>query len=301
MKKTLLSSFTLRAFMLVMTFLGAANAAWADEVTVTKEMTAIATANNWTTSSGSAAVCYTSFNLDDNITISTSGEANCGSFWGTDWRLYQAKSGNVTITAAENCTLKSITITYSNKNGGQLDGLDSDVATELSGSSVTYNITNSGSATNGQVKITKISVTYENGGTQTDTRQASDLTVSSESIEIDLSVPMDVRLVATTESTGAVTFTGYDESIITVTSINEKAIKVSPQAVGSTSIIVSVAADDNYKAGSKTVAVTISDSDNPEPGTKDTPYTVAEAVTFINTLGSSTSSSEVYVKGPEPE
>lgn len=294
MKKTLLSSFALRAFLLVMTLVGAVNAAWADEVTITKSLADIATENQWTQSAGNDAVCYTSFNLDDNITVSTSGQANCGSFWGEDWRLYQAKSGDVTIAAAEGCTLKSITITYGTKNNGKLD-IASGTATEVSGSSVTYTV--GGSSTNGQVKITSISVTYETGGTTPgDNRQASDLTVSQESIEIDLSVPQDVRLVATTQSTGAISYTGYDENIITVTPANDnKTAMVTAKAVGTTTITVAVEADNNYKAGSKEVAVKITDSSAPQHGTADAPYTVAEVLALY--ANNTVPTEEVYVKG----
>ena len=83
----------------------AASAAWAEDLTVTKTMNDIVTENGFIVSSGSDATCYTSFSLDDYITISTTGEANCGSFWGTttkDWRLYQNKNGNIIVTAASN-------------------------------------------------------------------------------------------------------------------------------------------------------------------------------------------------------
>ena len=138
------------------------------EVTITKTMSEIISANNYTVSSGSDVTLYTSFSLDAVITISTSGEANCGSFWGTnpnnDWRLYQNKSGDVTITATSPYELESVTITYNISNTGILkDGtteVSSGTAVACSGSSKTFTVGNSGSATNGQVKITSISVTY---------------------------------------------------------------------------------------------------------------------------------------------
>ena len=132
--------------------------------TVTKTMSEIATANSWTTSSGNTAVCYTSFDLDDNITVSTTGSANCGSFWGSDWRLYQNKSGNLIITADAGYELVSAIITFTVSNNGVLkngnDVVTSGALVTLSGSSVTMTVGNSGSATNGQVRVSAISVTY---------------------------------------------------------------------------------------------------------------------------------------------
>ena len=141
--------------------------AWGADVTITKTMNEIVSANSYTVSSGNNATCYTSFSLDASITISTSGSANCGSFWGTttnDWRLYQAQSGDVTITAATGCTLKSVTFTYTVSNTGTLkDGnttVSSGTAKTISGTSRTYTVGNTGNNTNGQVRITQISVTY---------------------------------------------------------------------------------------------------------------------------------------------
>ncbi len=137
-------------------------------------MSTIATANNWVTASGNGSqTCYTSFSLDANITISTSGRANCGSYWGSDWRLYQAQNGDVTITAAQGYTLSSVTFTYTVKNTGTLkDGnttIATGAATSISGSSKTFTVGNTGSATNGQVKITAISVTYSSSGSNNPT------------------------------------------------------------------------------------------------------------------------------------
>lgn len=145
-----------------------ASVGWAADITVSKTINEIVSANGYTVSSGSDVTCYTSFALDDNITISTTGRPNCGSFWGTspniDWRLYQAKSGNAIISSNDGYTLKSVIITFNVSNSGcLLNGstkVVSGTAMSLSGNSVTFTVSNTGSATNGQVKITAISVTY---------------------------------------------------------------------------------------------------------------------------------------------
>ena len=146
----------------------AASVGWAADITVSKTINEIVSANGYTVSSGSDVTCYTSFALDDIITISTTGSPNCGSFWGTttkDWRLYQNKNGNVIVSAATGYVLKSVTFTYSINNGGNLlnnNGsiVASGTAITISGNSVTFIVGNNDSATNGQVRITAISVTY---------------------------------------------------------------------------------------------------------------------------------------------
>ena len=138
----------------------------AGTTTVTKTMLQIVNENNYTVSAGNNATCYTSFNLNDVVTISTTGEPNCGSFWtnslGTDWRLYQAKSGNVIITLAAGYELVSITIDYTNSYDGELTGLAYGVKdTNVSGTTKTYVVGNAGTNTKGQVRIQSISVEYK--------------------------------------------------------------------------------------------------------------------------------------------
>lgn len=137
-------------------------------ITVTKTMTEIVSSNNYTVSAGSDVTCYTSFKLNDIVTVSTSGEANCGSFWGTttiDWRLYQAQNGDLTVTVPDGYSLVSVKFTYNNSNGGSLyDGstaVSSNAVQTLSGQSKTYTVGSTTGKTNGQVRLTSIEVTYK--------------------------------------------------------------------------------------------------------------------------------------------
>ena len=144
----------------------AASVGWAE--TVSKTMSEIATANNWATASGNGTqTCYTSFALNDYITISTTGTPNCGSFWGTDWRLYESKNGNVIITAATGCSLQSVTFTYNKYNNGVLKYNNSNVITgtacNISGSTAEFTVSHSSGTSPGQARITAISVTYSTG------------------------------------------------------------------------------------------------------------------------------------------
>ena len=127
------------------------------------------TANKCTVSAGTSVTLYTSLALNSDVTMSTSGAANCGSFWGTspniDWRLYQAKSGDVTISVSAGHALKSVKFTYTVSNTGTLmDGtttIASGTKVSLSGTSKTFTVGNTGNKTNGQVKITAVEVEYE--------------------------------------------------------------------------------------------------------------------------------------------
>ena len=111
---------------------------------------------------------YTELKMDDVITATASGtDSNTGKYYdnGKDWRFYQSGSAKLTITAATGHSLISATITYSVQNTGVLNYSGSAVASgtevSLSGSSAEFSVGNSGTATNGQVRITKIAVVYE--------------------------------------------------------------------------------------------------------------------------------------------
>jgi hypothetical protein len=115
---------------------------------------------------------YNPLELSPSVRMSTTGDPNCGAFYGTDtydWRLYQAQKGNVTITVAPGCELKSVKFTYKVKNSGALFDGETKVASgdikTVSGSSVTYTVGNTGTATNGQVQITAVEVVYTGEGT----------------------------------------------------------------------------------------------------------------------------------------
>ena len=137
--------------------------------TVTVKMQDYATAHNCTISSGTNVTVYKELALDDVITLSTTGEGNCGSFWyttDTQWRLYQNKDGNVIVTAASGYELVSVKFIFVNdKSGALLDGtttMSSGTEYPASGSSVTYTVGNtSTSVTNGQIRITDVEVKYK--------------------------------------------------------------------------------------------------------------------------------------------
>lgn len=127
-------------------------------------------ANSITVSAGSdiGDIC-TSLALNDVVTMSTTGNPNCGTFWGTstiDWRLYQNANGNVTISVPTGYTLVSVKFTYSSSNSGvlkdsNLGNVNSGTTKTVSGTSITYTVGNTSNKTNGQVRITAVEVKYK--------------------------------------------------------------------------------------------------------------------------------------------
>lgn len=144
----------------------------AEGTTLSMTMAEYVAAHNCTVSAGQSATMYKVLKLSSSVRMSTSGEDNCGSFWGEnrEWRLYQNKSGDVTVSVAEGCTLKSVKLTFGTSNNGILvdsanNTITSGTKYDVSGSSVTYTVANSSTNTNGQVKITAIEVVYTGEGT----------------------------------------------------------------------------------------------------------------------------------------
>lgn len=139
----------------------------ANTTTASTTIESYATTNSWTNSTQ-----YSTINLDSNVTITavkTNGSSNnnTGKYYtsGQDWRCYQNETPEITVAVASGYELVSVTITYNVGNTGVLMHGDDQIASETevsaSGSSILFGVGNTGSATNGQVRITEISVTYQ--------------------------------------------------------------------------------------------------------------------------------------------
>ena len=121
--------------------------------------------NSWTNSTQ-----YTSASVNDVITLTanyTGKYNNTGKYYtyGYEWRFYQAESATITISAANNYVIDSVEIYYEIGNTGILrnssqEDVLSGESQVVNSQSVTYTVANSESATNGQVKITKINFIY---------------------------------------------------------------------------------------------------------------------------------------------
>ena len=238
----------------------------AADSTAEKTTSELVTEHGWTVSAGTViGTLATSFALDSNITISTSGNPNCGSIWGTspnnDWRLYQNQSGDVTVTAATGYELKSITFTYNSKNTGTLKDGSTTVASgstqTVSGSSKTYTVGNTGTATNGQVQIKKFKVVYEATSTGKDMGIRNNSYASGpfevtygDTSEYHYALAYDVDTDQSLKS--GVSWVVSDESIIDSLVDGYTWLAYKPKAIGTTTITASC---EGYKDVSTTITV----------------------------------------------
>lgn len=91
-----------------------------------------------------------------------------------------------------------------------------------------------------------------------------------------------------------VTWSGNNDEVAT---IDAETGAVTLVAAGSVTFTATYAGNSDYAEKTATYEMTVTNTDPNAPGTENNPYTVAQAIAFINTLGSATSSEEVYVSG----
>lgn len=111
---------------------------------------------------------FGSLALDEVITASVNTDGNNGKVYseGTEWRLYQGDSAVVTIAAVSGYQISSVKLTFTNKNSGAIfygtAALVSDTAQAIdpAAASVELTVGNSGTATNGQIRIKAFEIVY---------------------------------------------------------------------------------------------------------------------------------------------
>lgn len=129
--------------------------------TVTVSIADYGTNNSWVKETK-----YTSVILDSNITATVSGGENSGKYYSNQqWRLYQTESPTLTIAAAEGKTIVSVKITFTKNNAGCLTYNGKNILTDnvvsVNANSITFGVGNTGTNTNGQVRITSIEIVYQ--------------------------------------------------------------------------------------------------------------------------------------------
>ena len=133
-----------------------------DHITVSVNIAEYATESGWISNRKNSVI-----NADEIITVTASDGTNTGKYYSGDstWRLYQSESATLTVSATEGKTIVAVKICYASSNGGAItlggECYLSNALIVASGSSVTLEIGNSGTATDGQVKITSIEVVYQ--------------------------------------------------------------------------------------------------------------------------------------------
>lgn len=131
--------------------------------TVEKTVEEIATANSWV-----SGTIYSSFQLDENITVTASAGNNNGKYWeasgGKQYRLFQSESGTMTISAPDGYEIQSITLTFNYQETGILMYGDTQVtsgtAVEVNAQSATFTVSQTDSSKHGKIFITSFVVVY---------------------------------------------------------------------------------------------------------------------------------------------
>ena len=132
--------------------------------TVTLNIESYAGTHNWVD-----ATRYTEAFVSP-VTFTAAGGGNTGKYYtnGQNWRFYQNEQATLTISIPDDFSLASITPTFTNSSNGTLlygsTALTSGNEVSVSGTSVLLSVGNSGSATNGQIRITEIVVAYTAAG-----------------------------------------------------------------------------------------------------------------------------------------
>ena len=112
------------------------------------------------------ATKYATIKIDNYITATLTGGSNTGKYYqnGENWRIYQNESPKLTISSNEEFKIISVIVTYSVSNTGILTLNNNNIISEstvtVNENSIDFGVGNTGTATNGQVRITKIEVTY---------------------------------------------------------------------------------------------------------------------------------------------
>ena len=133
----------------------------AEPITATTTIANIASENGW-----SNGLKYGTFVLDSIITISSSGKTYTGNYYEStyDYRLYQSEGAKFTIGIEDGYQIISVKITYTPYNSGCLlyggSTVSSGSEVDVNDTSITFDIGNTGTATNGQARVTAIEVVY---------------------------------------------------------------------------------------------------------------------------------------------
>ena len=135
----------------------------AQETSITKTIKEYAEANSWANETQ-----YKTMVIDENITITITEEGtyhNSGKYYlnGNNWRFYQNESPTITFSAQKG-SITSIAMAYAIKNTGALTHNSTNIASgevyTVNNSSVTFTVGNTGTATNGNIQVTEITVVY---------------------------------------------------------------------------------------------------------------------------------------------
>ncbi len=119
------------------------------------------------THSWSDATFYSTITFDG-FNVTASGGSNTGKYYrnGENWRFYQSENPTMLISAPNGDRIVSVTVTYLISNNGILaekttsTKIQSGQVYAVNAQDVTFTVLNTGTKTNGQVRVTAIEITY---------------------------------------------------------------------------------------------------------------------------------------------
>ena len=224
------------------------------EVIVSKTTNELVTEKGWTVSANnSVGSKFTSFNLDDNITVSFSGSGNTATIWGSktyDLRVYGTKNktdGSVTFTGKDDLIIKSITLEFNlEKSPSVSPSITTGTAYEVNANSQTFTLT-SDSKNAGQFRITKFTCVYL-AETSSDAHYVA---ITSTDDNIELKEGNTLTMTATCAQEDDVKWSSGDTSVAT---IDESTGVLTPVGVG-TVVITATCSTDSTATATKTITV----------------------------------------------
>ena len=233
------------------------------ETTLKVNITEFVAENKLTVSSSNTVTLYPILDLSSAVRMSTSGTPNCGAFYGTsptEWRLYQKANGDVTITVASGCQLKSVKFTYTTTNTGSLFNgqteVKSDEVVETSGTEVTFTVGNTGEAENGQVRIKEVEVVYTGSGTLPPADMPDTQTSITAPSAITVYLGETAALNASSNVNATITYESEDTAVATVDGNGV----VTGHALGTTKVWARIAAvPGDYTAAEHYTTVTVAE------------------------------------------
>lgn len=134
--------------------------------TVSISIADIADANGWVDATIAEKIEYQGVTVTHSATAVGDYGQNTGKYYenGENWRFYQNENPTITISAADGKQIATVKITYASNNSGCLtkDGanIKSDDLVVVNGTSVSFGVGNTGTANNGQARITAITVVF---------------------------------------------------------------------------------------------------------------------------------------------
>lgn len=225
-----------------------------------------------------AGTALKTLDVDDVVTMKTTGTTNNGKVYGTypsqSWRIYANGNGNIIISVAEGYKLQSIKLTYTKSSNPTFDGPDSGIVQDVSGTSVEYQVTNAGN-----IQVTAVEVKYV------------PMIVSS----IAVTNPTTEFYVGDTFSFGGTVTATYSDGTTADVSAGVSFSDVDLTTEGTKEVTVT------YGGKTATYVITVTARPTPIPsgsGTWAGPYNAAAAMEIIDALDDNTTTDYMtYVTG----